>query len=233
MKIEITNLVKTFNNEVAVHIDNITFSTEITGIIGNNGAGKTTLFRLLMGILKMDNGKILINNKDIRKTDDWKMFTSSFIDEGFLIEYLTPMEYFEFIASINNIPIKTLNERLSLFKGLLSKKITKENKLIRSYSMGNKYKIGIIGALISYPQILILDEPFNYLDPTSQLIMTDIIINFQKTNNSIILISSHNLEYVSKICRRIILLEKGKVLYDFENINDSINIITKYFKQQR
>ena len=97
--IEINNLQKNFGQKKAVDIEKYVIEQgDMLGLVGNNGAGKTTLFRLMLDLLQADQGNVTINNIDVSKSEDWKQFTGAFIDDGFLIDYLTPEEYFYFIG---------------------------------------------------------------------------------------------------------------------------------------
>ena len=99
--IQISNLQKKFGEKTAVNIDNYLINQgDMLGLVGNNGAGKTTLFRLILDLLQADRGKVTINDIDVCKSEDWKNFTGAFIDDGFLIDYLTPEEYFYFIGKM-------------------------------------------------------------------------------------------------------------------------------------
>ena len=105
---------------------------------------------------------------DVAKSEDWKLYTGSFIDEGFLIDYLTPDEYFQFIASLHNMSAGDLEAALAGYEELFAGEIRGKKKYIRDLSKGNQKKVGIVGALLSNPDILILDEPFANLDPSTQ-----------------------------------------------------------------
>lgn len=222
MIISINNLVKKFGEKVAVNIDNYTINSgEMLGLVGNNGAGKTTLFRLALDLLKADEGNVTIGDIDVSKNENWKEFTGAFIDDGFLIDYLTPEEYFVFIGKICGISKDEIFERLKRFERLMHDEIMEQKKLIRDFSAGNKQKIGIIGAMLNNPQVLILDEPFNFLDPTSQSVIKHELKAYHEETNATILISSHNLSHTVDICPRIALLENGLIIRDINNVDGS------------
>lgn len=226
MKITIENVSKTYNEKKILDIPYLEFkSKETIGIVGNNGAGKTTLLRLLLDIIKPDTGKILINEQAIHKRNDWKYYCASFIDDSFLIPFLTPEEYFKFIANSYNISNDKLETRLLKFQAFFNSEIFGKNKFIRDYSQGNKNKVGIAGALIAEPKILILDEPFANIDPSGQIVMIDIIKKTATINdNNICILSSHNLNHIADICNKIIILEKGVII---ENLIPNIGILKK------
>ncbi len=234
MILNINNIKKTYAETTAIDINNYSVNEgEIVGIIGNNGAGKTTLFRLILDLIKPDTGKIYIENICTSESEEWKHDTGAFIDDGFLIDFLTPDEYFNFICKINSVSQNECNERLNVFKHISNGEIIGTNKLIRNLSAGNKQKVGIIGAMLHKPKLLILDEPFNFLDPSSQLTMKKILESYNKETGATILISSHNLQQIFNLCSRVTLLEHGKIIKDgFKNDVDLLNEIENYFIHQ-
>lgn len=223
--ITISNLKKQYGETVACNIQEFTINSgEILGLVGNNGAGKTTLFRLMLDLIKADQGEILISTStDINpaKSEEWKTFTGAYIDEGFLIDFLTPEEYFTFIAKTHQIDETQMNERLQEFNAFMNGEILGHKKLIRDLSAGNKQKVGIIAAMMHQPQVLILDEPFNFLDPSSQNSLKKILTNYNRQTQATILISSHNLTHTVDISSRIALLEHGNIIRDMDNNHES------------
>lgn len=220
--ININNLKKNFGEKVAVNIDHYIINQgDLLGLVGNNGAGKTTLFRLILDLLKADSGNVTINNIDVSQSEDWKIFTGAFIDDGFLIDYLTPEEYFYFIGKMYGLKKEEVDERLVPFERFMNGEVIGQKKLIRNYSAGNKQKIGIISAMLHYPQLLILDEPFNFLDPSSQSIIKHLLKKYNEEHQATVIISSHNLNHTIDICSRIALLEYGTVIKDIVNENNS------------
>ena len=234
MQIELKGLVKSFKDKTAVDIDSLHIADgEMVGLVGNNGAGKTTLFRLMLDLLKADNGYVELTSAtdDANPNDtltvnpamleDWKQYTGAYIDSGFLIEFLTPEEYFDFIAKVSNISKEQLDTRLDKYAQFMGGEITGQKKLIRDFSAGNKQKIGIVAALINQPQLLILDEPFNFLDPSSQNILKQLLTNYNNRHGATILLSSHNLQHTVEVSSRIVLLEHGKIIKDLPNTEGS------------
>jgi ABC-2 type transport system ATP-binding protein len=220
--IEIKNLLKQFGETKAVDIDNYVINQgDMVGLVGNNGAGKTTLFRLILDLLQADNGNVTIDGIDVSKSEDWKMTTGEFIDDGFLIDYLTPEEYFYFIGKVYGLSKQEIDERLKPFEHFMNGEVIGQKKYIRNYSAGNKQKVGIISAMIHHPQLLILDEPFNFLDPTSQLVIKQLLKKYHDEYNATVIISSHNLNHTVDICSRIALMEHGKIIRDLMNENNS------------
>lgn len=225
MNLTIEHLTKTFAGKKALDIEHYAIhSGEIIGLVGNNGAGKTTLFRIILDLLHADRGSVTIDGVvngrsvscDTARSESWKAYTGAFVDSGFLIDYLTPEEYFRFIAKISGLSDKVLNDRLLLFDGFMNGEVLGQKTLIRNLSMGNKQKVGIIGAMLHYPQLLILDEPFNFLDPTSQLAMKYLLETYSKEHHATIIVSSHNLTHTLDICTRITLLEHGSIIKDYD-----------------
>ena len=220
--ITINKLQKNFGEKKAVDIENYIINQgEMLGLVGNNGAGKTTLFRLILDLLKTDAGNVTINDIDVSKSEEWKKFTGAFIDDGFLIDYLTPEEYFYFIGKMYGLKKEEVDERLTQFERFMNGEVVGQKKFIRNFSAGNKQKIGIISAMLHYPQLLILDEPFNFLDPSSQSVIKHLLKRYNEEHNATVIISSHNLNHTVDVCPRIALLEHGVIIRDIQNENNS------------
>ena len=218
----IDKLKKNFGEKIAVDIEHYEISQgDMLGWVGNNGAGKTTLFRIMLDLLKADDGKVIINDIDVSQSEDWKSITGAFIDDGFLIDYLTPEEYFYFIGKMYGLKKEEVDERLIPFERFMSGEVIGHKKLIRNYSAGNKQKIGIISAMLHYPQLLILDEPFNFLDPSSQSIIKHLLKKYNEEHQATVIISSHNLNHTVDVCPRIALLEHGVIIRDIINEDNS------------
>ena len=236
MKIQINNLKKTFGPKVAVNIDEFHIQDgEILGLVGNNGAGKSTLFRLMLDLIKADTGRVRMQcgdaDVDVSETEEWKDWTGAYIDEGFLIDYLTPDEYFQFIANISNMSEKDCEDKLATFETFLAGELLGQKKLIRNLSAGNKQKIGIISALLHTPKTVILDEPFNFLDPSSQIVLKRLLTDYAQQHEATILISSHNLQHTVDISTRIALLEHGQIIRDLPNHEGSAEAeLESYFE---
>jgi ABC-2 type transport system ATP-binding protein len=213
MMISIENLKKKFGETVACDIPSLTIPNgQIVGLVGNNGAGKTTLFRLMLDLLKADEGSVELDGINPVASEEWKSATGAYLDEGFLIDYLTPEEYFQFLGRITGI--SDMDERLQRYERFTAGEIFGQKKLIRNLSAGNKQKVGIIAALIAEPQLVILDEPFNFLDPSGQNILKHVLSDYQQRTGATIIISSHNLQHTIDISTRIIVLERGVVVMD-------------------
>ena len=220
--IRIESLKKQFGETIACDIPELTINDgDILGLVGNNGAGKTTLFRMLLDLLKPDAGAVALDGINPAESEEWKAKTGAYIDESFLIDFLTPEEYFAFIGKITNMSQEAVDERLKNFERLASGEIFGHKKLIRNLSAGNKQKVGIISALFSRPKLVILDEPFNFLDPSSQNILKHMLTEYNQETGATILISSHNLQHTVDISTRITLLEKGQIIRDLPNHDGS------------
>jgi len=236
VSVQLETLKKVFGENVALDIDSFTINSgDVLGLVGNNGAGKTTLFRLILDLLKPNTGEVTIKTDDAEyitsKTEDWKAFTGAYIDSGFLIDYLTPDEYFSFIGKVNNIPKEEIDEQLKRYADFMSGEVCGQNKLIRNLSAGNQQKVGIISALLDQPSLLILDEPFNFLDPSSQIAMKYLLEDYNKQTGATIIVSSHNLTHTLDICTRVALLEHGRIIKDYNKDNtDMIAEIEQYFE---
>ncbi len=232
--ITIKDLKKEFGKTVACDIEQFQVNNgDILGLVGNNGAGKTTLFRMLLDLLKPDEGEVALDGINPAKSEEWKASTGSYIDEGFLIDFLTPEEYFAYIGKITNMTQAQVDERLKDFEKLAAGEIFGHKKLIRNLSAGNKQKVGIISALFNRPKLVILDEPFNFLDPSSQNTLKHVLTDYNKQTGATILVSSHNLAHTIDISTRIALLEKGHIVRDLPNADGKAKAeLENYFETE-
>ena len=244
--IKIENIKKAFGQTIASDIPSFTINDgDILGLVGNNGAGKTTLFRMILDLLKPDEGEVTLTfPSDSRfsrseeaiainpaTSEDWKDHTGAYIDDTFLVDFLTPEEFFAFLGKIKGIPQSEIEERLKAFERLAGGEIFGNKKLIRNLSAGNKQKVGIMAAMLLKPQVLILDEPFNFLDPSSQNAIKHLLKKYNEETGATILVSSHNLQHTVDICPRIVLLEHGKVIHDIDNKEKQAQtILENYFE---
>ena len=199
------------------------------GLVGNNGAGKTTMFSCLLDLIKPSKGVVKNNNVNVRESEDWKSFTSAYLDESFLIGYLMPEEYFYFIGELRGVSKREVDRFLNQFEDLFNGEILKGKKYIRDLSKGNQKKVGIVAALIGEPEVIVLDEPFANLDPTTQIRLKKIIKKLSQDRNITVLISSHDLQDVTEVSERIVLLEKGKVVRDIKTSKETLKELESYF----
>jgi len=224
------NLKKIYGGVTVLNIPSIQVSNgESFGLVGNNGAGKTTFFRLILDLIEASAGEVQIDGEKVARRDAWKAKVGSFLDESFLIDFLTPDEYFAFTAKVYSKSEGDMNTFLESMGDFFHGEILGSGKLIRDLSKGNQKKTGIAAALISDPQILILDEPFTALDPTSQIRLKRLLNELKTTRNMTMLISSHDLNHVIEVCDRIVVLEKGLVVNDIRTSENTLKELESYF----
>ena len=228
--IKATNLTKDYGEQRAVDIPELIIPDgTILGLVGNNGAGKTTLFRLLLDLIKATDGEVGLSKSDDcalmnpAQCEDWKHFVGAYVNEGFLIDFLSPEEYFLFVGKVNDIPEETVKTTIEQYTEFLTDEIIGAGKLIRDLSAGNRQKVGIVSALLAQPKIVILDEPFNFLDPSSQNKLKKLIIDYHEKTGATLLISSHNLTHTVDISTHVALMEKGKIISFIDNIDGAAN----------
>lgn len=227
--IKAENLTKVYGKTTVLNIGSLQINKgESFGLVGNNGAGKTTFFSLIVDLIKASSGKVISKGENVFLSNHWKKYTGSFLDESFLIDFLSPEEYFEFIGSLHSISKKEVFSRLEMYSDFFNGEILGKKKFIRDLSKGNQKKAGIIGALFFQPEILILDEPFPHLDPTS-VIRLKKILKDEKSKNITLLISSHDLNHVTEVCDRIAVLEKGNIIHDLKTSSGTLKELEAYF----
>ncbi|MDB4538413.1 ABC transporter ATP-binding protein [bacterium] len=228
--IEIKELTKSYKGVEVVNITEMSIAKgESFGLVGNNGAGKTTFYRMILDLIRPTHGTVLSKGIDVRTTEEWKFYTGSFLDESFLIDYLTPDEYFEFVGSLHNYSPGDMKEFLGQFEALFNGEITGKKKYIRDLSKGNQKKVGIAAALMGSPEVILLDEPFANLDPTTQIRLKDLLRDLKEKHQLTMLISSHDLNHVTDVCERIVLLEKGEVKQDIKTSASTLKDLEEYF----
>lgn len=222
---------KVYKNVTVLDVEQLFIGqNESFGLVGNNGAGKTTLFRMMLDLIRPTSGKIEINGKNVQGNDEWKSYVGSFLDEGFLIPYLTPDEYFRFVGKLHNYSEEDLRNFYAKFEELFHGEISGKDKYIGDLSKGNLKKVGIAAAFMGSPQMIMLDEPFENLDPTSQIRLKNLLQEERKQRNFTYLISSHDLNHVTEICERIVVLEKGSVIKDLKGNQNMLAELEEYFK---
>lgn len=228
--ITVSNLSKSYNGETVLNIPELRIEAGRSfGLVGNNGAGKTTLYRCLLDLIQPNSGEVFINNIPVSQDESWKNITGSFIDEGFLIDYLTPDEYFSFVAKLHNLSDGELSAFLDQYDELFNGEIRGKKKYIRDLSKGNQKKVGIIGALIGNPQLLILDEPFANLDPSTQYQLRDQLKKLDEETDITMLISSHDLGHVAEFCQRIVILDHGQMVKDIQTTSETLRELEDFF----
>jgi len=224
--IEVKDLTKVYNEDKVLDIRELRIAKgERFGLVGNNGAGKTTFFRLVLDLIRANSGCVLSNGVDVSKNEAWKNYTGSYLDEGFLIDFLLPEEYFGFINKINGLSDGDLKEFYKKFDDFFNNEILQKEKYIRDLSKGNQKRVGISASLMCDPKVLVLDEPFTSLDPSTQIRLKLLLNELKKEGEVTMLISSHDLNHVVEVCDRIVILDKGMI------ITELINLILKYLSK--
>ena len=228
--IQVTELTKKYGDVAVLNIESLEIPKgQAFGLVGNNGAGKTTFFNLLLDLIKPTTGTILNNEIQVNTSEDWKPFTAAFIDESFLIGYLTPEEYFYFIGELRGMNKADIDTFLAQFSEIFNDEIIGKKKYLRDLSKGNQKKAGIVAALIGNPEVIILDEPFANLDPTTQIRLKKLLSDLTKDSNSTVLISSHDLGHVTEVCERIVVLDKGDIVKDLKTSAETLAELETYF----
>jgi len=225
-----SNLSKKYSGNLVLDIESLEIPKgQSFGLVGNNGAGKTTYFSLLLDLIQPTTGYIKNNDVQVNKSEDWKPFTSAFIDESFLIGYLTPEEYFYFIGELRGQNKADVDALVSQFEDFFHGEIIGQKKYLRDLSKGNQKKAGIVAALIGNPEVIVLDEPFANLDPTTQIRLKNIIKELSEKQDVTVLISSHDLIHVTDVCERIVVLEKGEVVKDLAKSAATLQELEEHF----
>jgi ABC-2 type transport system ATP-binding protein len=228
--IEALNLTKTYGNTTVLNIQNLVITKgESFGLVGNNGAGKTTFFSLLLDLIQPSTGHIKNQEVQVNTSEDWKPFTSAFIDESFLIGYLTPEEYFYFIGDLRGQNKADVDALLEKHREFFNDEILNNKKYLRDLSKGNQKKVGIIATLIGNPEVIILDEPFANLDPTTQIRLKRIIKELADDPNVTILVSSHDLLHTVEVSNRIVALHKGEIVKDIQTSEETLKELEEFF----
>ncbi len=228
--IQVENLKKIYDGNTVLDIQGLQIPIgESFGLVGNNGAGKTTFFSLLLDLIEPTQGFIKNNNVIVNKSEDWKTFTTAFLDDSFLIGYLTCEEYFYFLGELRNQTKQQVDAFLQTYADFFNNEILGNNKFIRDLSKGNQKKVGIIGTLIGNPKVVILDEPFANLDPTTQIRLKKILRNIADTKQTTLLVSSHDLNHTFEISDRIVCFERGRIIKDIDTKQYSFEELTAFF----
>ncbi|MDG3583336.1 ABC transporter ATP-binding protein [Galbibacter pacificus] len=227
------NLSKAYNGTTVLNVGALEVPTgQAFGLVGNNGAGKTTFFSLLLDLVQPTSGHITNNGIQVNTSEEWKPFTSAFIDETFLIGYLTPEEYFYFIGELRGLNKEDVNVFLNGFADFFHGEILGGKKYLRDLSKGNQKKAGIVAAFIGKPKVIVLDEPFANLDPTTQIRLKKIISAYKENDAVTVLISSHDLLHVTEVCERIVVLDKGAVVKDIKTSRATLQELEGFFAEE-
>ena len=228
--IETNGLIKQYGGVAVLDLPNLKINKgESFGLVGNNGAGKTTFFSLILDLIEASEGNVLSKGNDVKQSEHWKFYTGSYLDERFIIDFLTPEEYLSFISGLHKLSQSQFDEFLTGFEEFFNDEILNKKKYIRELSKGNQKKLGIAAAMMGNPEVLILDEPFPHLDPTSVNRLIKLLKDTSNKNATTLLVSSHNLNYVTEVSERIAILEKGKIIHDLSTDDKTLIQLHEYF----
>ncbi len=228
--IQVKNLSKKYSGKTVLKIPGLEIPKgQSFGLVGNNGAGKTTFFNLVLDLIRPTTGEVINNGIAVSKSEDWKQFTSAFIDDSFLIGYLTPEEYFYFIGELRGQNKAAVNRFLEQYTGFFNGEVLGQQKYIRDLSKGNQKKVGLVAALIGNPEVIILDEPFANLDPTTQIRLKKLIKDLATQRDKTLLISSHDLAHITEVTDRIVVLDKGNIVKDIETNPQTLKELEQFF----
>jgi ABC-2 type transport system ATP-binding protein len=231
--IQVNHLKKQYGDKLVLDIPELSIAEgQSFGLVGNNGAGKTTFFSLLLDLIEPTSGSVHNQEVPVHESEAWKPFTAAFLDESFLIGYLTPEEYFYFIGELRGQSKEVVDRLIDTFKEVFNGEILDQKKYLRDFSKGNQKKIGIVAAFIGNPKVVILDEPFANLDPTSQIRLKKILKSMTESRQVTLLVSSHDLMHVTEVCERIVVLNKGQLVRDIQTNPETLKELERYFEEQ-
>ncbi len=210
--VEIAGVRKSFGYKLALR--DVSFSVppgQICGLLGPNGAGKTTLFRLLMGILKATEGKILIDGLDaFEDRVAVKRLIGFLPDEPVFYSYLSGREVLELSAAMHGLPVESAMDRLSPIIAQLRLSDDIDN-YAEDFSRGMKKKLGLLLAMVHQPKLLVLDEPTNGLDVESTHLFYDLIFETARQGTTV-LFSTHLMDHVTKLCSHAVIINEGSLV---------------------
>jgi len=228
--IEIKELKKVYGDAIVVNVPHLEISKgESIGLVGNNGAGKTTLFRTILDLIRPEKGEVLSNGENVAQSENWKNYTAAYLDESFLIDYLTPEEYFYFIGGLHQQSRAQVDEHLANFTDFFNGEILQKGKYIRDLSKGNQCKVGVVACLLQNPELLMLDEPFANIDPSTQIRLKNFLKDLNRSRGITTIVSSHDLNHITEVCDRILLMEKGKIIKDIATSSGTLKELEEYF----
>jgi ABC-2 type transport system ATP-binding protein len=228
--IQVENLQKEYSGVTVLNLPALQITKgEMFGLVGNNGAGKTTFFRCLLDLIRPASGTVRSKGEPVQGSEHWKNYTGAYLDEGFLIDYLTAEEYFDFLGKSHRMSKDDIADFITGMGDFFNDEIIGKNKYIRDFSKGNQKKIGIAAALMGNPELLILDEPFTNLDPSSQIRLRKMLAELNERLNITMLISSHDLMHVTEVCSRIVALQKGIAAHDLKKKKNTLKELEAFF----
>ncbi len=231
MNVKVFHLVKRYGQHFALHVSELRIATgEALGLVGNNGAGKTTFLRLTLDLIRPDDGHVLVDGQNVAKETAWKAHVGSYLDESFLLDFLTPDEYFNFVGGVYEMSAAQIEAALARYRTFLPEQaFSRIQPYIRDLSMGNKKKVGLVAAMFTEPRLLVLDEPFANLDPGSQIRLKTLLRSLRQEHATTMLISSHDLGHVTDFCERITLLDDGQIARDMTTSDATLRELKHYF----
>ncbi|NBC17020.1 MAG: ATP-binding cassette domain-containing protein [Bacteroidetes bacterium] len=234
MTVTIDALTKVYGAHFRLEVPSLRIDAgETFGLVGNNGAGKTTVLRLLLDLIAADAGTVRMGDTPVHAAFDWKQRVSSYLDDGFLIDFLMPVEFFQFVGAQYGLDAATVPALLTPYESFLPQEaFSAHPPLIRDLSMGNKKKVGIVAALLPKPDVLVLDEPFANLDPGSQIRLKDHLRTLNRETGTTLILSSHDLAHVTDVCQRIAVLEDGRIVRDLQTSEATLDELHRFFASE-
>lgn len=231
MTVEVEGLVKAYGKHFRLEVPRLRIEAQETfGLVGNNGTGKTTFLRLLLDLIEADAGTVHMDGTQVDEAFDWKRRVGSYLDDSFLIDFLTPEEFFQFTGSLYDVDGAELQSALTPYEPFLPQEaFSAHPPLIRDLSMGNKKKVGIVAALFVCPDVLVLDEPFANLDPGSQIRLKSMLRTLNEEHGTTLILSSHDLAHVTDVCERIAVLEEGRIVKDMQTSSATLHELHRFF----
>ncbi len=232
MEIEVRDLVRRHGAAFTLRVPFLRVEKGTTfGLVGNNGAGKTTLLKLLLDLIRADEGAVHVGEESVARSTKWKASTGSYLDASFLLDFLTPEEFFDFVGGSYGISKDDVHHRVEGYHRFLGDAVSSRNRYIRDLSMGNAKKVGLVGAMLSRPSLLVLDEPFANLDPASQIRLRDHLKDLNEDAQTTLFLSSHDLGRVTEVCERIAVMDAGRIVNDFATTPDTLPTLQDFFTQ--
>jgi ABC-2 type transport system ATP-binding protein len=231
--IKVSSIRKKISENFRISIDDLSIKDgEIVALIGTNGSGKTIFLNSVLNNILLDSGSIEIGNID-NKSNNWKKFTGVYMNENYLLDFLTPIEFLNFIGKFYNVSVKEIPGIIEKYTIFLGRDLSSlKDKRINKLSRGTKDKIGIIAASFYQPRLLIFDEPFSHLDTPSILFLLNEWEMINKQLNTTLIVSSPTINEISSICSRILLMEQGKIKYDLIQNSENLKLLRDYFATQ-
>ena len=228
--IRVDALTKQYNGTTVLNVPALEIPEGQTfGLVGNNGAGKTTFFSLVLDLIRPTTGTVASKDRPVEGSEHWKEYTGSYLDDRNLIPFLTPEEYFEFLGSLHGFDGRRLDDFYEGLGQFFGGEVLGTRKYVRDLSKGNQKKVGIAASLIGEPSVLVLDEPFPHLDPSSVIRLKRILQDLHRRGKVTMLISSHDLSHITEVCERIVVLEKGDIVHDLKTDDRTLETLRSYF----